>query len=220
MKRLVLTGIATLAFALGALAQGSINLDNSAGIYGFCVNGPGNGPSGVQANWYTGTMGLEIWEANVAAIPAGINSTSTAKGTGQAAYIAMTTGSTKFNLETTLTGLSVVNSSLSYGQVNMPDVSPAGGTVVIGLAAWNTTATSWANMLKTYDANTRAGVVAFVNGTANYQASPPPTPTGITGWDTSAAQDLIMTAVTVPEPSTFALAGLGAAALLIFRRRK
>jgi hypothetical protein len=30
----------------------------------------------------------------------------------------------------------------------------------------------------------------------------------------------LYTIATVPEPSTFALAGLGAAALLIFRRRK
>jgi hypothetical protein len=33
-------------------------------------------------------------------------------------------------------------------------------------------------------------------------------------------QGFMLNTVPVPEPSTFALAGLGAAALLIFRRRK
>jgi hypothetical protein len=37
---------------------------------------------------------------------------------------------------------------------------------------------------------------------------------------TTGFNGLVLEAVAVPEPSTFALAGLGAAALMIFRRRK
>jgi len=214
MKRLLFTGIATVAFALGAFAQGSIDLDNSAGTYGFCLNGPG------QANWYAQgqPLGIEVWELNASTLPANIN------GKGNiAAYGAL--ASDGFKLEATLAGLTTTYpASIVYGTVNMADVSPAGGTVVVGLAAWNTTAASWSAMVSSANANTRAGVIAFVNPTANYLATPTPTPPGIDGlpagqgWDGSAGQDLVMTAV--PEPSTFALAGLGAAALLIFRRRK
>jgi len=64
------------------------------------------------------------------------------------------------------------------------------------------------------------GALAWSNGTGNPGGSPPTTPvalaTGAAGYN-----GLILTTTTIiPEPSTFALAGLGAAALLIFRRRK
>ncbi len=68
------------------------------------------------------------------------------------------------------------------------------------------------------EANTRTGVVAFVNATADYTlVGGRPSPAGITGWDTSAGMDLVMTAI--PEPSTFALAGLGVAILWTLRPR-
>jgi hypothetical protein len=52
----------------------------------------------------------------------------------------------------------------------------------------------------------------FSNPLGNPLAVPPQTPT-----DFTAMPSVVLA---VPEPSTFALAGLGAAALLIFRRRK
>lgn len=53
----------------------------------------------------------------------------------------------------------------------------------------------------------------FSNPLGNPQAQPPGTPTDF-------ANMPAITISAIPEPSTFALAGLGAAALLIFRRRK
>jgi len=60
--------------------------------------------------------------------------------------------------------------------------------------------------------NTKGSSGVFSNPLGNPNASPPGTPTDFTGMPS--------VVLTVPEPSTFALAGLGAAALLIFRRRK
>jgi hypothetical protein len=54
----------------------------------------------------------------------------------------------------------------------------------------------------------------FNNPLGNSAASPPGTPTDFTG------MPAVVLLPTIPEPGTFALAGLGAAALLIFRRRK
>jgi len=57
------------------------------------------------------------------------------------------------------------------------------------------------------------GKSALFNANTSPAIQPPPTPTSLAGLYPGFA-------VTVPEPSTFALAGLGAAALLLFRRRK
>ena len=54
----------------------------------------------------------------------------------------------------------------------------------------------------------------FSNPLGNPNAQPPGLPTDLTGMP-----GIVLTTA-IPEPSTFALAGLGAAALLIFRRRK
>ena len=50
------------------------------------------------------------------------------------------------------------------GEVDLP-VSPAGATVVLALAAWNTGDLSWGAMLANANQATRAGIVAFVQPT-------------------------------------------------------
>ncbi len=96
----------------------------------------------------------------------------------------------------------------------MPDVTPAGGTVVLALVAWNSSARSWTEMLNGFYVNPCAGVVAFLNPTADYFLNPPRIPANITGWNS--VGDVVMTSL-VPEPGTFALSGLGVTLRLIFR---
>lgn len=206
MKKLAITCAATLALALGAYAQGSINLDNSStGLYGPAINAPGQ--------YYSGTFGLELWELNATTVPAGINVPMTA-GYAVAAYNAMTNAG--FTLEKTWANKTITTVNAGYiqlGEVDMANVSPKGGTVVLGLAMWNNASSSWGAMLMSANSATRAGIIAFPTGTADYTAQPTPTPADIgPGWN-SVGTDLVM--MPVPEPGTFALAGLGAAALLI-----
>jgi hypothetical protein len=78
-------------------------------------------------------------------------------------------------------------------------------TAFFRIEAWTGSATSYAN------ATTRGTSPVFGNGVA---APPTPAP------DFVNMPAIVMSGSVVPEPSTFALAGLGAAALLIFRRRK
>jgi len=204
MKKLVITTLATVGLALGAFAQGSIILDNSTASYGIANTTPGN--------YYTGTYGLELWVDNAAAVPAGINGAA-----NTAAYAALTT--TGFKLEATYAGqtMNISNPGVfQLGTVTMNDVTALVSSAVIGLAAWTGSAASGTAAMV---ANANIGVVAFLDSTIadpSPLAGPPGTPSNLgTAWTTG---DLVM--MPVPEPTTMALAGLGAAALLIFRRRK
>jgi hypothetical protein len=63
------------------------------------------------------------------------------------------------------------------------------------------------------------GALDWSNGTGAPNGFPPVAPVGLT-YSATAGYDGLDLQVTIPEPTSFALAGLGLATLLIFRRRK
>jgi hypothetical protein len=91
----------------------------------------------------------------------------------------------------------------------------AGGGIDYVVMGWTGTAAG-------FDAAIAGGAMAnvsakFASATGNPTTVPPGTATQLSG----SFGGMVLSPVTqIPEPSTFALAGLGAAALLIFRRRK
>jgi len=206
MKRLVLTCLATLGLALGAYAQGSLVLNNAIANNGVAETAAGN--------YYSGTYGLALYELNVASIPAGIN-IAPAPGSGVAAYNAMLGAGF-----TALTAGEFDNQTMSEGTIALGTQTFANlpiGNVILGMVVWNSSA-PLASELATPPAGAMLGVLAIPQTTVNIAGSPPGVPLDLhAGWNTVGA-DLVMTSI--PEPGTLALAGLGLAALLIFRRRK
>lgn len=78
----------------------------------------------------------------------------------------------------------------------------------------------WNSAYATYDAavaaNSYVGKSAIFTATTGGVGEPPSLPTSLAGLYPGFA----LTTTIIPEPSTFALAGLGLAGLLLFRRRK
>ena len=89
----------------------------------------------------------------------------------------------------------------------------AGATAFVQFVAWNS------SLYPTFAAAEASGAVnvwgasQILQVTTGGSGSPPSVPAPMTGLTSFNLR-------VVPEPSTFALAGLGAAALMIFRRRK
>lgn len=203
MKKLLITGIVTIGVAIGAFGQGAISLNNGAANNGITLDTAGN--------WFSGTYGLEVWVLNSSSQVGNINGFA-----GLDAFTAynnmiadgFTKQATFLNQTITAANAGIIQ----LGTVNMAGVSPAGGTVNIALVAWLGSGNSFL-------AAQKGGVIAFVNATSDYTIAPPntPLPSTITaGWN-AINKDLILSIV--PEPSSFALAGLGLASLLAFRRR-
>lgn len=101
--------------------------------------------------------------------------------------------------------------------ISIPGVT-GGGPATVQLRVWfsaGNTITTWAQALASSDLSMRLGKSTLLNlaGTGDPAGLPPTNPTSLTGFN-----GFQLTAV--PEPSSFALAGLGMASLLIFRRRK
>jgi hypothetical protein len=96
-----------------------------------------------------------------------------------------------------------------FGGARTIDTIAGGAAAVVQVRVWNAAAGStWAAAQASPLGITGASGLFSINLTV-----PPTTPANLVGLTSFAV-------VPVPEPSSFALAGLGAAALLIFRRRK
>jgi hypothetical protein len=116
-----------------------------------------------------------------------------------------------FVLEATFANQTMDDGIFSIGTIALPTIP--GPEAVIALVVWDTSAASWGAMLSSANADTRAGVIAFVNPITVLIGNPN-VPATLIGW----TQDLVMTSV--PEPCTSALAGLGGAVLFLLYRRR
>jgi hypothetical protein len=221
MKKLLLT-IGLAAIGVSAFAQGSFVFSGTA--------------RHVWDNWSTVATGLpRADQSNSVAflIGTGTPLVDTAMGmtsvptnqliaiNGVAAWTSILTDP-NFHLATnSADGLLVVGTTTTLGGFGysgggtfvVAGTAAGGGTIALYVIAWSYL---YANPFLAQAANSPVGWSAPISYA--YGAGPVPGPAGTPG---AIGDTLIQFGVApVPEPTTFALAGLGAAALLIFRRRK
>lgn len=128
------------------------------------------------------------------------------------------------------TGLQGANNTfagrLNIGSGLQAANAPVGVTQSWMLVAWSSNLGTWSQVESALASGsfTQAGYVGWsLVGTGAAGAAAPSLPLSITGAATAApiiGGSISLLAVPVPEPSTMALAALGGASLLLFRRRK
>jgi len=200
MKKLVTITLASVLVASAAYGQGTVLFKN---YYGSVANDPA------------------VW-----------NSAHTAKITGTQYIAGLQSGSASGSL-TEVAGATApfftqaaAAGFFQDGTVSLANVA-GGATAFLKVEIWDTTL----NGTTTGATFAQAQAYALANGLANEwglsaqfsipTGNPngvPPTPAN--QFNTGVDPMLGFNMAAVPEPSTFALAGLGAAALMIFRRRK
>ena len=206
---LAAAALAGMGPAVGARAQGSVELDNSQSTGWVTFDGPAR---------YTGLYGVEVWELNADVVPPGINPVNP-YGSPYAPVSYTDMENAGFRKEATFHDQTMLfPGTIQLGELDMPNVAPAGANVVIALAMWGTAAPTFSDAASVWTHGVvPLGVLAFVNPTADYTAFPTPAPPALSGW----TSPLVMgTYLEAPEPSTFALAGVGAAAWLLARRHR
>lgn len=199
MKKLILAACA-LTCAASVFAQGTVVFNNRitgtlvthvyAGAAALSGNGANDTPAGAQ-DWsgYTPLSGAN-WSAQLFSGAAGTTDPNTLVGA--------------LPITTFRTGAAA--GFVSGTTATLANVAADAASAVLQLRVWdNTTGADYATA--TIKGASPLFTVNAIGGTLN----PAPALTGLTSFSVAAT--------VVPEPSSFALVGLGAAALLIFRRK-
>jgi len=201
MKKLLTLG-ALAVLAVSAYGQGLVtfnNRDTVNNILAPVTDDAGTTLSGAAAN-------IALLGGPTSFVPASLSSAGTllmlASPNSGKTYVSFRTG--------TLAGFAAVGADSSRVLSNVG----FGADAQLQLVSWTGVWTDWASAFAAWQANPANTQIGFsapwtVHTGADALAFPPIN-TGMAGFKLTA----------IPEPSTMALAGLGAAALLIFRRRK
>lgn len=219
MKRLILTAVVGL-LAVNGFAQGRIDVGNNFGatVFRAAVYAPDTSNPSLSVSGASGSPNF----------PTGTTTYTGARllGTGFTfGFFASTSGiTTDANSLTQIGALTFGTTAGSAGFVTLTTMTvdgvTAGNATSYQIRAWDNlggTLTTWAQANAAWQAGQiAAGMSGLVNsgalGGTTSGGAIVPNP-GTTDWTS-------FNIYLVPEPSTFVLAGLGAAALLIFRRRK
>jgi len=220
MKKLLLTTLIAGAVAGSALAQGTVSLvaNATSGLIQYATAGGTTNSVAVGNPATIGTYGnldVAVYYASANTADPITSSTASLLPTGSTGWtesanvlhqIAPTAGSTP------LTTFTLTSDAGADSQEVM-------------VLAWTGTYADWNSALQAssslYAWTGRFGIggLDWSNGTGAPNGTPPVAPVGLT-YSATAGYDGLDLQVTIPEPTSFALAGLGLATLLIFRRRK
>jgi len=230
MKKTILITLGSTALAAGAFAQGTVGwlATGSFGVAGntliqatdgtTAIAIPNGNPANVTINAVNyGSLTVDWW------INANPNAALTIGSDGTPDF----TGWTEIgvNLHQVKAGAGKQSTTLNLPASGTSGNFTPGNDVRMEVVGWTGTATSWtqalANITPTellgFGGNKGLGALGWDQPTGNPNTTPaglPGTvPTGANAWSGLVLQS-------VPEPTTMVLGGLGAAALLLFRRRK
>jgi len=205
MKKLILTAMAVAGMSLGAYAQGTVSFNNFSGAAGLVY-------TNATANVGTNGGGLAVGSTHLELFygPAGDTLAQLlALNTGTVFTYTFASGATagKFFDGTTVVTSGPLGAGSGDSTIN----------IELAVAGWLGTAANYTAATLDTQNNVYQGItlVAFGNPTGGAGATPA-LPANLVGW--LAGNPLIITPV--PEPTTMVLSGLGAAALLLFRRRR
>ncbi len=205
MKRKILSGIAIAGLATCAFGQGVI-LQNTANSGGSAATS-----NGLLYKNVGGVVSLfDGYNYNIGATVLG--------GSSVGSMVAIGTFYPGNNGGNAFTGADLGKFTLgALGATTTISGVGAGGLAFIEIQFWDYNSPLATGTYTSYAAALAGGdytaQVTFSNATGGPATSPPSTPVALTGMPSVILSQ-------VPEPATFALAGLGIASLLAFRRRK
>lgn len=220
MKKLIVAAVAVTC-AVGVFAQGTVTFNNRVvgsvvtHVYAPLAGSPtvsqiGNGTADTPA-------GTTSW-AGYTLIGTALAGQYGGQSTIAQLLAAPGSGQPDISLLPQATGLATFRTGAAAGFIQggvtatLSNVGPD-APATLEMVAWDNSSGNYPNWVLAGPAWRNGLIAAGVSGTWNSTVGGTSTPPNITG-----AQSFNL--YFVPEPSTFALAGLGAAALLIFRRRK
>jgi hypothetical protein len=234
MKKIALIMAAVAGTSLAAFGQGQVNFNNGNANGFVATSGASSDASSSTAGYVqqTPNFTVELWAlSGPASTTAGLVGLDAygylnpgnlvSDGFSQVALVSGTGGGF------TTSGNNVAGTAGAFGAFQNAAVpGTVSGNTVLAVVAWTGAFSTFASADVTGD---NLGILVFVSAIG--PASPTPSSGDIsTGWNSlqnsplsaanGGAEDLVMTPVVTPEPTTLALAGLGGAALLAFRRRK
>ena len=216
MNKILVTTLTTTALAVSVLAQGTVSLPlaSSSRYIQYCPDGttfvkfPSGSPA-TLAPW--GSLNVAVYYASAGTaspfVPDAPYGGPIPAPWKQSVNVMHNLYGAGVNLATTFTLTSATGGSTVQALV----VGWTGN-----FATWNEAMAAGVGIVGFTGSIRSGGALSWLQGTGNPMGSPPTLPvalvTGPLGYN-----GLVLG---VPEPSMFALAGLGAAALMIFRRRR
>jgi len=217
MKKLILS-VTLIGFAASVFAQGTIDSRNNATGLRAPVYGPqsGNSTQSLTGNTSAGNpAGTQTYTGALLAGTSYLWQIFSASGSGAAegSLVASSTAPTSFRTGTAAGFTPTLIVTLS-------NVAQDAAAATIQLRVWDNTSglyNTWAAAETAWLAGTIAAGKSTVFNVANIGGTlnTPPLMNGLTSFNI-----YYQNVAPVPEPSTMALAALGGASLLLFRRRK
>jgi len=214
MKKLIGT-LALAAVAGSAFAQGTINVANGAtSLVQQWANAQGSSLQSVAANngkvqFLAAPDGTAFKALGTIIAGSGFSTTYSTLSS----YLAANPGWNAYNVAT----VAPVAGRFSAGVVTVSPLTP-GGKIEYSVIGWTGTAASYDAAYTAFAANTAMlGQSPLYTGVST--GDPTTTPAGAPGATSTSFTGMTLAPPAIPEPTTFALLGLGAAAMLIFRRK-